>query len=65
MMSGGRPVAVESRAALVSTTMEGAMLMFEGKRRWRRQPAPVLDTAAEALAALLAESGSKRDDRRG
>jgi hypothetical protein len=38
--------------------------MYESKRRWRRQPAPVLDTAAQMLAALLAESAGKYDDRR-
>ncbi|GGN39210.1 hypothetical protein FHR83_006769 [Actinoplanes campanulatus] len=37
--------------------------MFNGKRRWRRQPVPVLDTAAQALAELLAESARKHDDR--
>jgi hypothetical protein len=37
--------------------------MFDRKPRWRRQPAPVLDTAAQMLAALLAESAGKYDDR--
>lgn len=31
--------------------------------RWRRQPAPVLDTAAAMLADLLRESAGKHDDR--
>lgn len=37
--------------------------MFQSKRRWPRQPAPVLDTAAAMLAALLRESNDKHDDR--
>jgi hypothetical protein len=37
--------------------------MFQSKRRWHRQPTPVLDTAAQMLADLLAESAGKRDDR--
>jgi hypothetical protein len=37
--------------------------MFDRKRRWRRQPAPVLDTAATILADLLRESAGKHDDR--
>lgn len=38
--------------------------MFESKRRWRRQPVPVVETAAAMLADLRAESAVKRDDRR-
>lgn len=37
--------------------------MNDRSHRWPPQPAPVIDTAAQMLAALLAESAGKRDDR--